>query len=79
MRVKLSRERGQGGTERIVVGGKTFRIPAGSIVELPRDPRGAFGWVLDPQGRVRAFVAAGEVDVPDEIASTVRREVFGLQ
>lgn len=79
MIVKLSQKRGEGGTDRIIVGGRTFPIPAGSIVELPRDPRGAFGWVLDPRGRVRAFVKAGEVQVPDSIAASVRRDVFGLK
>lgn len=78
MIVKLTRERGEGGSDRIIVGGRTFPIPAGSVVELPRDPRGAFGWVLTPKGRVRAFVKAGEVRVPDSIAASVRHNVFGL-
>lgn len=70
---------GQGGPDTALVSGRSFPVPRGTIVALSNSSRGHFAWALEPAGTVRAFVKAGEVAVPDDVATSVRREVFGLR
>lgn len=64
------------GSEVMIVGGRHYGIPEGSIVHLTRESRGRFAWLCTPEGNIHAVTAAGEIAVPTDLREAVRKELF---